>query len=52
MGAFRNHTLLPLDDSLHALKDTIPSLTRSNLYRCLLRQGISTPPGTDKTPLD
>ncbi|MBL3576480.1 helix-turn-helix domain-containing protein, partial [Rhodovulum sulfidophilum] len=27
--AFRRHTLLPLDDCLHALQPTIPHLTRS-----------------------
>ncbi len=29
--AFRQKTLLPLDDCLHALQRTIPSLTRSSL---------------------
>src|SRR5271165_1922045 len=28
--AFRRHTLLPLDDCLHALQPTIPHLTRSS----------------------
>jgi transposase-like protein len=39
--AFRKHTLLPLDDCLYTLKDTIPQLTRSSLHRCLQRNGIS-----------
>src|ERR671910_3304998 len=39
--AFRRHTLLPLDDCLHALQPTIPALTRSSLHRCLQRHGIS-----------
>jgi hypothetical protein len=39
--AFREHTLLPLDDCLYALQATIPQLTRSSLHRCLERHGIS-----------
>ena len=39
--AFRRHTLLPLDDCLHALQPTIPHLTRSSLHRCLQRHGVS-----------
>ena len=39
--AFRRHTLLPLDDCLYALQVSIPHLTRSSLYRCLQRHGIS-----------
>ena len=39
--AFRRHTLLPLDDCLHALQPTIPHLTRSSLHRCLQWHGIS-----------
>lgn len=39
--AFRNHTLLPLDDCLYALQAAIPHLTRSSLHRCLQRHGIS-----------
>lgn len=39
--AFRKHTLLPLDDCLFALQETIPNLTRSSLHRCLQRHGIS-----------
>ena len=30
--AFRQHTLLPLDDCLYALQATIPHLTRSSLH--------------------
>ena len=39
--AFRRHTLLPLDDCLYALQETIPHLTRSLLHRCLQRHDIS-----------
>ena len=39
--AFRQKTLLPLDDVLGCLKDTIPNLGRSALHRCLQRHGIS-----------
>src|SRR6202167_2478926 len=39
--AFRQKTLLPLDDVLGCLKDTIPNLSRSALHRCLHRHGIS-----------
>ncbi len=39
--AFRKQTLLPLDDCLYALQETIPHLTRSSLHRCLQRHGIS-----------
>ena len=38
---FRKHTLLPLDDCLYALQDSIPNLTRSSLHRCFQRHGIS-----------
>jgi transposase-like protein len=38
---FRRRTLLPLDDVLGCLRDTIPSLTRSRLHRCFQRHGIS-----------
>ena len=44
---FRRHTLLPLDDCLYALQSTIPHLTRSILYRCLRRHGISRLPDVD-----
>ena len=38
---FRRRTLLPLDDVLGCLRDSIPNLTRSSLHRCLARHGIS-----------
>ena len=38
---FRRRTLLPLDDVMGALRDTIPNLSRSALHRCLQRHGIS-----------
>ena len=48
--AFRRHTLLPLDDCLHALQPTVRHLTRSALHRCLQRHAISRLPddGGDK----
>ncbi len=45
--AFRRHTLLPLDDCLYALQETIPKLSRSVLHRCLQRHGISRLPNLD-----
>ncbi|KZL18644.1 Integrase core domain protein [Pseudovibrio axinellae] len=39
--AFRKHTLLPLDDCLYALQETIPHLRRSSLHRLFQRHGIS-----------
>ncbi len=39
--AFRNQTLLPLDDGLSALQASIPALTRSSLHRCFQRHGSS-----------
>ena len=39
--AFRQKTLLPLDDVLGCLKESIPHLSRSALHRCLQRHGIS-----------
>lgn len=44
---FRRHTLLPLDDCLYALQPSIPHLTRSVLYRCLQRHGISRLPDVE-----
>jgi transposase InsO family protein len=38
---FRRRTLLPLDDVLGCLRESIPRLTRSALHRCLARHGIS-----------
>ena len=34
---FRRRTLLPLDDVLGCLRESIPTLTRSALHRCLVR---------------
>ena len=48
--AFRKHTLLPLDDCLYALQETIPHLTRSSLHRCLQRHGISRLPEVTDSP--
>jgi hypothetical protein len=46
---FRRRTLLPLDDVLGCLRDTIPKLTRSSLHRCLERHSISRlPDDSDK----
>ncbi len=45
--AFRRHTLLPLDDCLYALQNTIPQLNRSSLQSCLQRHGISRLPEVD-----
>ena len=46
---FRRRTLLPLDDVLGCLRETIPKLTRSALHRCLERHGISRlPQGEEK----
>nr|MBL0687258.1 transposase family protein [Sulfurospirillum sp.] len=50
---FRRVTKLPLDDVLVALKKQIPNLSRSNLYRCLKRNGLNTLPKEvqDKKPI-
>jgi len=45
--AFRRHTLLPLDDCLYALQDSIPHLSRSSLHRLFQRHGISRLPDPD-----
>lgn len=45
---FRRRTLLPLDDVLGCLRDSIPKLTRSSLHRCLQRHGISRLPKTEE----
>lgn len=52
---FRQKTLLPLDDCLHALQRTIPTLTRSSLHRLFQRHGVSqlprsSEPGREKKP--
>ncbi len=45
--AFRQRTLLPLDDVMGCLRDAIPKLTRSSLHRCLARHGISRLPESE-----
>jgi transposase InsO family protein len=45
---FRRRTLLPLDDVLGCLRETIPALSRSALHRCLQRHGISRLPRGDE----
>jgi hypothetical protein len=48
---FRKHTLLPLDDCLYSLQETIPHLSRSSLHRLFQRHGISRLPDVgDKKP--
>jgi transposase InsO family protein len=46
---FRRRTLLPLDDVLGSLRETIPTLSRSALHRCLVRHGISRLPRDEET---
>lgn len=46
---FRRRTLLPLDDVLGCLRETIPKLSRSALHRCLARHGISRLPGSEES---
>jgi len=46
--AFRQYTLLPLDDCLYALQPTIPHLTRSSLHRCFQRHDISRLPEVEE----
>ena len=38
---FRRRTLLPLDDVLRRLRETLPRLSQSALHRCLRRHDIS-----------
>ncbi len=38
---FRRQTLLPLDDVLGCLRDSIPKLTRSSLHSCLEQHGLA-----------
>jgi transposase len=45
---FRRRTLLPLDDVLGCLRETIPALSRSALHRCLQRHGISRLPNSEE----
>jgi len=44
---FRRRTLLPLDDVMGCLRESIPKLSRSSLHRCLQRHGISRLPGSE-----
>ncbi len=46
---FRRPTLLPLDDVLGCLRESIPRLTRSALHRCLVRHGISRLPRDEES---
>lgn len=46
--AFREQTLLPLDDCLCTLQATIPQLSRLALHRCFQSHGISCLPLPDK----
>lgn len=46
--AFRKYTLLPIDDCLYSLQDTISHLTRSSLHRLFQRHGINRLPRLDK----
>ena len=46
---FRRLTKFSLDDCYIALKDTIPKLSRSNLHRCLKRNGLSRLPKEEVT---
>jgi len=48
---FRRVTKLPLDDVFLALRDKIPALTRSNLHRCLKRNGLNILPKEDEGEL-
>jgi transposase InsO family protein len=50
--AFRAQTKLPLDDVFVSLRDKIPALTRSNLHRCLQRNGLSRLPEEDMQPTE
>ncbi len=46
----RKYTLLPLDDCLYVLQETIPPLTRSSSHRCLQRHSISRLPERTNKP--
>jgi hypothetical protein len=45
---FRRRPLLPLDDVLGCLRETIPWLTRSARHRYLLRHGLSRLPQVEE----
>jgi hypothetical protein len=40
-----------LNDIMGSLRESIPKLTRSSLYRCLLRHGISQLPASKLIPI-
>ena len=44
---FSRRTLLPSDDVMDCLRESIPKLSRSSLHRCLLRHDISRLPASD-----
>ena len=44
---FRKRTLLPLDDVMGCLRESIPKLSRSSLHRCFQRHGISRLPASE-----
>jgi hypothetical protein len=46
---FRRRTLLPFDDVMGCLNDTIPKPTRSSFHRCLARHGISRRPESEES---
>jgi hypothetical protein len=50
--ALRQLTLLPLDDCLYTLQESIPHLTRSSLHRCYQRHGISRLPNDESASQD
>ena len=45
--AFRQHTLLPLDDCLYALQAPIPQLSCSALHHCFQRRDIRRLPSSE-----
>jgi hypothetical protein len=45
---FRRRSLLPLDDVLGCLRETVPALSRSALHRRLVRNSISRLPKADE----
>lgn len=46
---FRRRTLLPLDDVLGCLRESVPKPSRSALHRCLVRHGISRLPKSEES---
>ena len=48
--AFRQRTMLPLDNVMRCLRDSIPKLTRSSLHRCPERHGILRLTATEVKP--